>query len=434
MRRRTFLAGVPLLTGGCLRLSDDDGSGTAAPTTDPATDGPTTDRRTATDAAETDAPETTAAPETTEAPDVDAPSPSGLWPQFGRDPGNRGYKPGESPAESLEAAWTVDLHRGDSRIRAAPTVSDGTVFATVDGTHAIDPTNGETRWYQSRGGGPVTPGLGADASTVFTGGYGGYGAFGTDLGNERWDVSLSPEGIGGLAVGDEFVYATLGPGSVAAVPVDADTHRLEWETQFDDLIRAAPAVSRGRVFVLRGDGDGSDTGAVTALAADTGEVLWSFSTADPVSGAPTVADSKVFVGDYGGVVYALNAETGEQLWRGDLGGGGITSSLAYRLRDQTVYAPPGDSIVAYDADTGSERWVADGVGQTIRSDLAVTDVGVYYTTGEQLWVNDVDTGDRQAVYRMTGDLSAGERPGSPAVVDNYVFVGRGGTLYAVVEG
>lgn len=437
MRRRTFLAGVPLLTGGCLRLSDNDGSGTAAPTTDPATDGPATDRRTATEAPETDAPETTAAPETdapetTAAPDVEAPSPSGLWPQFGRDPANRGYKPGESPTESLEAAWSVDLHRGDSRIRAAPAVADETVFATVDGTHALDATTGGERWYQSRGG-ANTPGLDADASTVFTADYWGYGAFGTDLGNERWDVSLSPEGAGGLTVGDGSVYVALGSGSVVAVRADADTHEVRWETSVENAT-AAPAVADGRVFVVaRDERDGSDGGTVTALTADTGETLWSASTSRPISGAPTVADSKVFVGDYGGVVYALNAQTGAQLWRGDLGDGGITSSLAYRVRDGTVYAPPGDSIVAYDADTGGERWISDGVGQTIHSNLAVTDVGVYYTTGEQLWVTDVDTGDRLAVYRMTGDLSAGERPGSPAVVDNYVFVGRGGTLYAVVE-
>ncbi|MFC4245785.1 PQQ-binding-like beta-propeller repeat protein [Natribaculum luteum] len=103
-----------------------------------------------------------------------------------------------------------------------------------------------------------------------------------------------------------------------------------------------------------------DTGHVTALFAD-GDVRWRAETdmdGRGVHGTPAIADGRVYVGAYDGVLYAFDAATGDRVWKTKLGGS-IGSSPLYA--DGTVfmaveYSDPEGSIFAVDADDGTIRW------------------------------------------------------------------------------
>ncbi|NIO11823.1 MAG: PQQ-binding-like beta-propeller repeat protein, partial [Deltaproteobacteria bacterium] len=61
--------------------------------------------------------------------------------------------------------------------------------------------------------------------------------------------------------------------------------------------------------------DLSHTGYSTSTAPDTDNVCWTYTTGSSVwSSSPVVADRRLYVGSYDGVVYCLNSSTGEFIW------------------------------------------------------------------------------------------------------------------------
>ena len=58
---------------------------------------------------------------------------------------------------------------------------------------------------------------------------------------------------------------------------------------------------------------GSYGGYVYALDASNGAEIWAFNTGGSVYPSPAVADSIVYVGSASGYMYALNAENGSQV-------------------------------------------------------------------------------------------------------------------------
>ncbi|MBL8776876.1 MAG: PQQ-binding-like beta-propeller repeat protein [Acidimicrobiales bacterium] len=66
---------------------------------------------------------------------------------------------------------------------------------------------------------------------------------------------------------------------------------------------------------------GSEDGEVTAVSADTGEVLWATEVPGDPLGATTVVNDLVFTALLDGTLLALDRDTGEIVWTGDAGGG-----------------------------------------------------------------------------------------------------------------
>ncbi|MFC6719199.1 PQQ-binding-like beta-propeller repeat protein [Natrialbaceae archaeon GCM10025810] len=106
-----------------------------------------------------------------------------------------------------------------------------------------------------------------------------------------------------------------------------------------------------------------DTGYVTALSAD-GDVRWRGETdmeGRGIHGTPVVADGRVYIGAYDGVLYAFDAESGDEVWSTDLGDA-IGSSPKYdgeRLFVAVEYADPEGSTFAVDPDSGEVLWEDD---------------------------------------------------------------------------
>ncbi len=103
-----------------------------------------------------------------------------------------------------------------------------------------------------------------------------------------------------------------------------------------------------------------DSGYLVALDAD-GEERWRTGTDTDgrgIHGTPAVADGRVYVGAYDGVLYAVDAETGDVDWETKLGGS-IGSSPLYhdgRIVMAVEYADPEGSTFVVNAADGEVVW------------------------------------------------------------------------------
>jgi outer membrane protein assembly factor BamB len=137
--------------------------------------------------------------------------------------------------------------------------------------------------------------------------------------------------------------------------------------QFDWAMQ--PVVSGKRVVV-----GSSVDGAVSALDADSGQIVWRFYTEGPIRFAPALWRDRAFVASDDGHLYALRLSNGQLLWklRGGpgneavLGNERMISKWPMRggpvVVDDVVYCAagiwPSDGIYLYalDAETGQVRW------------------------------------------------------------------------------
>ncbi|MBI2169850.1 MAG: PQQ-binding-like beta-propeller repeat protein [Actinobacteria bacterium] len=177
-------------------------------------------------------------------------------------------------------------------------------------------------------------------------------------------------------------------------------------------------------------------GADREVTQEAGTERWQFVTEDFVSSYPAVADGVVYVGDDGGVVYALDAGTGTERWRVDTGE--LESYVA--VADGVVYgsssfAESDGAVIALAADTGTERWrlaldgypnqpvVADGVVYVGTEDVTesfVEDAGSVYAidaeNGTELWRFDAGGGVYGPVV-ASGKVYAGSANGAVYAID-----------------
>jgi polyvinyl alcohol dehydrogenase (cytochrome) len=165
---------------------------------------------------------------------------------------------------------------------------------------------------------------------------------------------------------DQLAEETIDAGNAADLGV-------AWQAPTPDggVIHSVPTVADGCVFF------GTDLGTVSALNADTGEVVWTRSLVDGgggsgtfqgagIVGAPAIADGRVHVGvttPDASVALALDQVTGAVLWQTAIdtdSGGGVDSSpvpfngmifQAYQGDESSNHSNPGYAIL--DAATGA---------------------------------------------------------------------------------
>jgi polyvinyl alcohol dehydrogenase (cytochrome) len=139
--------------------------------------------------------------------------------------------------------------------------------------------------------------------------------------------------------------------------------------------------------------DASRTGAACAARVTTANApallrAWQTRTANPVTATPTVAGGRVFVGDAGGIFYALDRATGAPEWTfsvtsesnscraadhhkvdyGEITSSAAVASLPHR---QLVIFGGGGTLYALDAATGTCVWHQDLDPQNPRSSMEI---------------------------------------------------------------
>lgn len=232
-------------------------------------------------------------------------------------------------------------------------------------------------------------------------------------------LSLGP--VSSAAHGGRQFAATVGVSNTSAVPQPLPTHWYAWgygpshdsvfagasttpaDTAFSTKVGVSaipdqPSVAGDLLFV------GSDGGAVAAIDRHTGRVVWKVHLANQVMSTPLVHAGTILVG-VGDKIFATPAPSGYQRLRGTGWSG----------------------IVALSETTGNVLWSVRTTGEVMPT-LAYWGGNVYAATGGgHLWSVQAMTGIVEWKLRLAGFDSMS----SPAVYDGTLYVGSGGTVFAV---
>lgn len=312
--------------------------------------------------------------------------------------------------DQLDLAWYLDI-RANQGQQSTPLYVDGVIYLTESWGQvtAIDASSGDSLWR---------------FDPQVAGNVAGKGCCGV---NNR-----------GAAVYEGKVFVTAYDGRMFAL--DAGSGEVIWETQTVDeelnyTSTGAVRVANGKVFIGNGGAEFRTRGYVSALDAETGEIIWRFYT---VPGNPELG--------FENEAMRMAADTWNGNWW-ELGGGGSTwdgitydqetNLLLFGVGNGAPWNPlvrsPGggdnlflNSIVAVDADTGEyvwhhqqipyEEWDFDSVQQITIADLEVdgelrhvamqaAKSGYYYMldayTGELLRANNFVSVNWTSGYDMT---------------------------------
>lgn len=234
--------------------------------------------------------------------------------------------------DNLQEIWRVSIGRGgdsESVLLTQPVIRNGRIF-TMD-------TALNVRAFEAATGAPI------------------------------WSVSLNPKNEenvlpGGLALGDDRLFATTGAGEV--VSLDPASGEVGWRRKLPAPIHAPPTVRGGRVFAV------TLANELFALDDETGTVAWSYVGLTEVAGliggaAPAASDGTVVAPFSSGELIALRAENGRVLW---------TETLTALRRTDPVSALPhirGEPVI----DRGKVYAVSHS-GRTVAVDMR---------TGGRIW-------------------------------------------------
>jgi outer membrane protein assembly factor BamB len=272
-------------------------------------------------------------------------------------------------------------------------------------------------------------------------------AFDLANGARAWQTDLTPEDEdddlfgGGLASDGNRVYASTAFQEIVAL--DAATGERVWTAPLHAPVRAAPAYSDGRVFVVTVDNQ------VFALAAEDGRLLWSYQGLPELAGllggaAPAVLGPNMVAPFSSGEVIAFRADTGRVLWTDSLGGGGRSEALS-QLADirgrpvidrELVVAVSNSGVTsAIDLATGGRVWTEDfggSQGPWVAGDYVYTltrDGDVVCVTrgeGRVRWVQSLpefeDEVEKTDPIQWSGPTLAGDR---------LLVVGSNGDAYSI---
>ncbi len=240
--------------------------------------------------------------------------------------------------------------------------------------------------------------------------------------------------------------ARFQPATFAGLSIDqVKGLKLKWAYAFEGDISAyaQPAVIGGQVFV------GSASGAVQALRADTGCLEWVYQAAAPVRTAISVAPlgkrHAVIFGDQTGAVYAVAAESGELLWKKKVeeheaalltGAPTVFDGIAYvpvasweetrSLNPQYPCCTFRGSVVALRIRDGFQIWKTYTIAETPR-ELGKTSVGTprLGPSGAGVWGAPTVDAARKLLYVATGDnYSPPATSGSDSVMALELASGR----------
>ena len=198
---------------------------------------------------------------------------------------------------------------------------------------------------------------------------------------------------GAVVLNDGALYYGDGKGMVYALI--ADTGRPYWPKPFltGARIWSSVVVDDQRVYAA------SQDHCLYALDKKSGDKLWQFpgqlpsdcKTIDALVGSPTVYDGVVYVGSFGGELYAVDAATGQLKWTFKAGGG-LWDGPA--MVDGTLYfGDQAGNVYALDAATGqTSKWTAKVDGAVKMTPLVVNGIVYVGTDRNLMYAFKADTG------------------------------------------
>jgi len=244
-----------------------------------------------------------------------------------------------------------------------------------------------------------------------------------DVGNKKEDMQINEQKSTSSSTTDWWPMFGHDPSHTRySSSTTPDTCYLLWNITlgYYEWLHSSPAVADGKVYIA------SYRGIVYCLSADTGAKIWSYTTGSVVVSSPAVADGKVYIASYDNKVYCLNADTGAKIWSYTTGSTVYSSPV---VADGKVYIGSDDNkVYCLNADTGAKIW--ENTTDRVVSSPAVADGKVYISTyygivcclnagtGEKIWDNTL------------GGVSIS----SPAVADGKVYIGYFHNVYCLNAG
>lgn len=252
----------------------------------------------------------------------------GEWSQPGGNAAHTArFDDGSGPTGNITKAW--EASPGNF---AGVAVIDGTVYTATNELTAIAATDGTDRWTFTPS--IPTPEMGTQSSAFAR--------------------------IASPTVVDGVVYIPVSFGiqdanryyHTALIAVDAATGTKRWRIDSSPPSFSAVAAADSTLFVAGPDLTGDGGEHVYALNPADGTVRWR----QPGGGVPPVADGRAFTTEESGVT-ALDAATGEVVWTALPQVKNLFTEL---VSNGTLFVaegtPPGATLIALDAATGTEQW------------------------------------------------------------------------------
>jgi len=166
-------------------------------------------------------------------------------------------------------------------------------------------------------------------------------------------------------------------------------YERKWIGQFDREIittRVEPIVADGKVFV------GTYSGILHTLDAERGRELWQHGLDGPLLHSPACADGAVYAASAGGEVACLSTDTGEVRWSAHTGPPGYAVAPTVE-RGLVLLGDRAGTFRAFDATTGDERWHLQ-TGGPIRTTAAVAGDSVLFASDDmRAYCADLATGE-----------------------------------------
>ena len=268
----------------------------------------------------------------------------------------------------------------DSGLLNPPVTVEDTVFVTLsEGAVASYTSTGSLRWERTIDH-RIHTGPAVVNDTIIVGSTGGIHAMGTASGEHRWMYPIetlptyypgsSPTVIGDTVIfcggyrdtrivglnlkdgAEVFTYPT--EGLVSASPAVTDTSlvfgtsdyliSLDWQNGNEQWRRdyynpwnedhidpigfagwASPVISGDTVYIGTINEQSEQKGRVYGLSLIDGETKWQIAVDDRISMTPAVANSRLYIGDHGGTLYAIAEDQFADLKRFGMAGGALAA-------------------------------------------------------------------------------------------------------------
>jgi len=184
----------------------------------------------------------------------------------------------------------------------------------------------------------------AGNSLVFAGGAGFVQAFAQTDGARRWQTPVD----GSItSIYWDTGWLLVATDKSALLAIRAEDGTVVWRRDLESALQNAPAPDGDRLYLSL------KSGALLALAMQTGDPVWTKPLSKPGTGILAVGD-RVYIGTLDDMFYCLAAKDGQVMWRWKTGGDVIGTPA---IDAKHVYFVAMDNVLrALDRNNGSVRW------------------------------------------------------------------------------
>jgi outer membrane protein assembly factor BamB len=281
------------------------------------------------------------------------------WSQFQGGPGHSGVL-ADGPEPPYRVRWTLPAPTGDA-LSGAVLAGDLAVSVGNEAVYGIDVISGGIEWRVARDGGPLSmPAIGAGPRgriLVYLDGPGPNDAGGAREGSPSPSASAAPSGSPSTTRPSPSPAEPDEQPEVSTLVAVSLADRTElWRTPLGETSRSGVTIDGTNAFV------GDAGGIVYAVSLESGTITWSADMDGHVDSPVAVADGQVVAvarnTDTGQVVVAAFDEaTGERSWPALAIQANSTAGTAPSAGGGSLYIGSADRRVrALDAKGGSERW------------------------------------------------------------------------------